>query len=310
MTQNSPHPLSRGLVGLIGAASGWGAYKLGTEDGPNFVFKALQESGLLTQQFFWQGTAYASYKSDQITPYGCADVLEIIRCHHKFLSWLIENTIQQNRFPLVIGGDHAMAVSTWGSIAQSMNIREAFGLIWIDAHMDAHTQRTTPSHRYHGMPVAALLGYGETGFVQTVSPGVKIHPEDLILIGVRSFEREERELLESLNVRIYYMDEVTARGLPNVFREVKSHILSRVSYYGISLDLDAFDPIEVPGVGSPAKNGILPEDFLQSFPLLLDRQHLIGFEVAEFNPHLDKNNKTLNLICEIIRCFRGFCGGI
>lgn len=193
-----------------------------------------------------------------------------------------------------------MAVGTWSSITEACHIRENMGLIWIDAHMDAHTLHTTPSFRYHGMPVASLLGYGQAEFVETVSRGAKIHPENMILIGIRSFESGERELLESLNVRIYFMDEVAKRGLPEIFREVRAHLKDRVKHYGISLDLDAFDPLEIPGVGSPAPNGLLTRDFLESMDLLIDPEQLVGFEIAEFNPYLDINDQTINFVMETI----------
>lgn len=275
--------------------------RLGTEDGPSAVFDALRADEDLWTFLQWIGTAFAPFRSGQTVIKSPYDALHIIEDHHVFLSHLIRKTITKGLFPLVVGGDHAMAVSTWSTITDACNLREQIGLIWIDAHMDAHTLHTTASFRYHGMPVAALLGYGHSAFVETVAKGAKLHPEDIVLIGVRSFESGERAFLESLNVRIYYMEEVAARGLPDIFREVRAHLKARVRHYGISLDLDSFDPEEIPGVGSPAKNGLLTQDFLESFEMLLDPEQLIGFEIAEFNPHRDKNGMTLAFIMKLLK---------
>jgi Arginase/agmatinase/formimionoglutamate hydrolase, arginase family len=167
--------------------------------------------------------------------------------------------------------------------------------------MDAHTPETTPSGAFHGMPVAALLGAGASEMAQLLHKTAVLQPKNLALIGVRSFEEEEASFLKSLNVKIYFMDEVKRRGLKEIVPEAIAHICQGVSGYGVSLDLDAIDLHEAPGVGSPEVGGLEKNELLRELARIGKDERLIGFELVEFNPEKDISHKTRETAFEILK---------
>jgi arginase len=176
--------------------------------------------------------------------------------------------------------------------------QEDIGLIWIDAHMDAHTPQTSPSLNIHGMPVAVLLGQGDARLMEIVGSTPILKPENLCLIGIRSFEEGEAVLLKQLGVRIYMIEEVQNRGFSSVFNEAISQISA--DKFGLSIDVDGFDPIDAPGTGTPEKGGLHFKDATSSLAGLAKNPRFLGLEILEFNPHLDRNNVTCQLVWGLV----------
>jgi arginase len=168
--------------------------------------------------------------------------------------------------------------------------------------MDAHTLLTTPSNNIHGMPVATLLGYGYNQFTKLLNDNPKIKPENIILIGIRSFEYGEEQLLKKLGVKIYYQNDIEINGLDKTIDDAYNYLNNKVDYIGFSIDLDGFDPIFTPGVGTKVNNGINLLEFLKIIQNL-NLTKLIAFEITEGNPNLDLDNKTINAIITIIKTF-------
>ena len=201
--------------------------------------------------------------------------------------------VARGHMPLVLGGDHSCAIGTWKGIAQA--VPGPLGLIWIDAHMDAHTPETTESGRLHGMPLACVLGYGEASLT-SIAGGACVAPQHLCLVGIRSFEKGEAELLRRLGVRVYAMREVNERGLDVVLHEARALVATGTAGYGISIDLDAIDPVEAPGVGSPVRGGLKAAELVQALAQLAGDAALRGLEIVEYNPHLDRGAQTIALV--------------
>src|SRR5665213_879539 len=164
--------------------------------------------------------------------------------------------LQQHKFVSVVGGDHSCAIGTWSGVYDAMHHLGDIGLIWIDAHMDSHTPETTPTNHIHGMPLACLLGYGYPTLTGVLHAAPKFKPENVCLIGVRSYEKGEAALLKHLNVRVFFMEEVQERGFEVVLAEAVQHVNQHTIGYGITLDIDAVDPLEAPGVDVPEPEGI------------------------------------------------------
>lgn len=215
------------------------------------------------------------------------------------LANLVQQSITQNHFFITLGGDHSCAIGTWSGATQAMQARGDTGLIWLDAHMDAHTFETSSSKNIHGMPVAHLLGYGETELTHIVSSQKKIKPENLVLIGAHSFESNEETFLKKLNVKIFYRDDIAKIGLEKTIHMAIQHITKNTVCFGVSVDLDVIDPRDAPGVGTPAPNGVRAHDFLKYFPLIAQHPKLIGADIAEFNPAKDQGQKTEKIAVEI-----------
>ena len=220
--------------------------------------------------------------------------LDRIVSFNKKLAALVSLTIDSGRFPVVIGGDHSIAVGTWSGVKQSLG--SPFSLIWIDAHLDGHTLESTPSGAIHGMPLAGLLGEGDPGMAKLLGSEPVLQPENLFLIGVRSYEPEEEALFKRLGVKVYWIDEVKRRGLESVVREVMS--LIKTPDIGVSIDLDVIDPSEAPGVGSPEPNGLSSVELLSVLKVF--RERLCAFELVEYNPQLDFEQKTREIAYQIL----------
>lgn len=286
-------------VAFIGFASGWGAQVRETEKGPDALRKAFTLSNL-TPPWIWKETLYPEKSSHETDlPPGLL-TLPYIKDICGRIASSVEETLINKEFPVVIGGDHVVAAGTWAGVARALKAKESFGLIWIDAHMDAHTMETTPSKAYHGMPLAALLGFGEPSLVNILEQGPILNPHHVSLIGVRSYEEGEEALLKRLGVRVYFMDEVNERGFKAVFQEALDRVKNQTKGFGLSIDLDAFDPSEAPGVGTPAPHGLKAIDVLPELQKVQKDPFLKALEVVEYNPDRDKEGKTLLLLKELL----------
>lgn len=214
----------------------------------------------------------------------------------------ITQEVSQNHMPFVIGGDHSCAIGTWSGISHFYKQKgEDVGLIWIDAHMDAHTPETTQSGNVHGMPSAILLGLGDPRLSGIFGQIPKIKPEHIIFIGIRSFEKEEEDHLKKLGVKTYFIEDVKKRGIGNMIREVYGDLFSRVKV-GFTIDVDGFDPSVSPGTGTPVEDGIHFEEFLEAIRTL-DLSTCAGVEITEYNPTLDHHNVTRDNVLKLIQVF-------
>jgi arginase len=290
-------------LALIGAALGWGAKKFETEQGPQH----LKESKLLEHL---QQEGFIACWWDHVTPlvkgsdFQASPTIEqrwqwVVDFNHR-LANTVEKALRAGYFPVVLGGDHSIAVGTWSGVTRYYQITEKFGLLWLDAHMDAHTIETTPSQNMHGMPVAALLGYGRSDYVESGGFKKIIRSENLIHLGVRSYEPEEAEFLRRENTLIFKTDDVNVLGLPQVVKKIFERITLGTQGFGISIDLDGFDPQYAPGVCCREPGGLHPTEVLKELKVLTHHPLCYGLEIAEYNPSLDQNNKTRNLIEQII----------
>ena len=174
------------------------------------------------------------------------------------------------------------------------------GLIWIDAHMDSHTFETTPSGAPHGMPLAGLLGHGDPSLAKLKGKDPVLLPDNVCLVGPRSFEEGEAKLLKKLGVMIYFAEEVQKRGIGEVLKEAVQYVSRHTKVFGVSLDLDVICPEEAPGVGSPEKGGVHACDLKIALSSVKDHPHFKVFELVEYNPKRNHHKQTATLCFEIL----------
>lgn len=292
----------RQLVALIGAASGWGAQRRETEQGPEAlrrlgVLEALQKAGL---DGGWGGMVLPATPAAQRADLKPVDALPLVADHAQRLAAAVEEALAEGAFPVVIGGDHAIAAGTWSGVVAQMGAAKKFGLIWVDAHMDAHVPETSPSGAYHGMPVAALMGHGTPAMTTLAGFSGKLDPKHVVIVGARSYEDGEEALLKRLGVKVYYNDEVKARGLATVLREALTRATTGTDGFGLTIDLDAFDPADAPGVGSPEPDGLRPAEALPALAEVAAHPGLKALEVVEYNPTRDVNHRTGALAVDLL----------
>lgn len=283
---------------ILGASSCWGAQIRACERGPEALVEGIEIKSF--PRLKGVKIIHPSKKAaEEEIPLELS--LPLIYTFNQKLACEVDRVLEADEFPIVLGGDHVNAVGTWNGVRSHFLKQgsDPLGLIWIDAHMDSHTLETSHSGAWHGMPLAALLGYGDPHLSQLIRKEPVLLPENVVLIGVRSFEEEEALFLRKLKVKIYFMDEVRRRGLKEILKEA----IPKTAHFGVSLDLDAIDPEDAPGVGSPDPYGISAKQLLEALPLVAQDPRLCAFELVEFNPLADVDHKTLDLGHAILRTF-------
>ena len=218
------------------------------------------------------------------------------------LASAVADAVQRGRVPCVLGGDHSCAGGTWTGVARS--VKGDLGLVWIDAHMDAHTPGTSHTGRLHGMPLAWLLGEDDDP-LYGLATGV-IEPRHVALIGVRSFEPEEKVRLEQLGVRVVYMDEIRRRGIKPVLDEAVAIATRGTKAFGVSIDLDVVTPDEAPGVGTPVPDGVSGAELARALDGIGDRPGMVALELVEYSPRLDPSGRTARVAVDLVHS--ALCG--
>ncbi|MBV9191295.1 MAG: arginase [Betaproteobacteria bacterium] len=212
------------------------------------------------------------------------------------LASAVADSVQRGQLPCVLGGDHSCAGGTWTGVARAT--KGNLGLVWIDAHMDAHTPRTSHTGRLHGMPLAWLLGEDDDP-LYGLTTGV-IEPNHVALIGVRSFEPEEKVRLEHLGVRVIYMEEVARRGIGSVLDEAIAIATRGTKAFGVSIDLDVVTPDEAPAVGTPVPDGVSGTELGRALEGIGARNNLAAIELVEYSPRLDPTGHTARVAVDLL----------
>jgi ornithine--oxo-acid transaminase len=213
------------------------------------------------------------------------------------LADIVAQTCDDDALPLVLGGDHIVGAGTWRGVARALAPRGKLGLIWIDAHLDAHTPQTTHTGNIHGMPLAALLGIGDETL--TGLPGPHLDPAHVTIIGARSWEPEELKLLQKLGVKIFFMPEVKTRGLAAVLCDAMSIVRNGTAGFGVSVDLDAMDCAKLPATTCLVPDGIDPQELVDALHGLRNCADLAGLEIVEYVPERDRDGSGARWVLEI-----------
>lgn len=213
------------------------------------------------------------------------------------LAKTVNHIVESGRFPLVLGGDHSIALGTLAGLAQHY---ENLGVIWYDAHGDINTPETSPSGNIHGMPVAASLGYGDERLTSILSSKPKIKAENFVYIGVRELDEGEKEIIRKLGIKTYTMHEIDKLGMPQVVSEAIDYLKDRTDGVHLSFDLDGIDPKEAPGVGTPVRGGATYRESHLALEMLAESNLITSCEFVEVNPMLDIKSKTADLTVALI----------
>ena len=206
-----------------------------------------------------------------------------------------ESSVKSGAIPLVLGGDHSLALGSISGAARGRRL----GVIWIDAHGDFNTHETTPSGNIHGMPLAALAGYGDERLT-TQGLGSAISPNHIAVVGVRELDPGERALLHHAGVAVFTLDMIDREGLFAVFRRAIEVVSRGTDGIYLSLDLDAIDPVYAPGVGTPIPGGLTYREAHLACEMAAETGRLAGIDLVEVNPILDERNRTAALAVELV----------
>lgn len=290
-------------IDIIGAPSTFGQRKLGVDLGPT----AIRYAGLISRLKQLDLDVYD--KGDIKVPAvniekihseqkGLRNYDEIIDVNQK-LNKEVSASIENNRFPLVLGGDHSIAVGSVSAISKHYN---NLGVIWYDAHGDLNIPEESPSGNIHGMPLRILTGEGPKELLELNSNVIK--PENIVLIGMRDLDKGERQFIKDHNIKTFTMSDIDKLGIKEVIENTIEYLKSRnVDGVHLSLDVDALDPLETPGTGTRVLGGLSYRE--SHFALeLLHQSHLISsMDLVEVNPLIDSNNHTAEQAVSLVGTF-------
>jgi arginase len=202
--------------------------------------------------------------------------------------------------PLFLGGDHSIAIGT----VAGMTCGGPIGMIWVDAHGDFNIPDSSPSGNIHGMPVAALIGRGHPDLVNLGHPGPKLRPHDVVLIGIRDLDLEERTALANSGITVYTMRDVDELGMATVARRALTR-LNHMPRIHLSFDMDSIDPAVAPGVGTPVPGGLTFREAHLLMEILAEARKIASMDIVEINPILDDGNRTAELAVELVASVLG-----
>ncbi len=288
-------------VRIIGAPTDYGTNRRGVDMGPSAIRYAglterLDAAGRQTKDVGDLFVARTAEQGTQSTEAG-ARHLEETREVCERIEAEVEDAVDHDEIPLMLGGDHSVAIGTVNGAARSSDI----GAIWFDAHGDFNTPSTSPSGNVHGMPLAALLGRGSFEAMEWARSD-SLREENVALVGIRTLDDHEREQLRESDVSVFTMSEIDTRGVTDVVGEALTVATDGVDSFHVSLDMDWLDPQIAPGVGTPVRGGVTYREAHAAMEQILEQEgaSLRSIEVVEVNPILDEQNETAELATELV----------
>jgi arginase len=218
----------------------------------------------------------------------------------------VKRVLKEGNFPLVLGGDHSMAIGTIAGVSgycRDNGLRP--GVIWIDAHSDINIPATSPSGNIHGMPVAASIGLGAPELAAVGGSFQKLNPENIVMIGLRSVDEGERKIIREKGIKAYTMTDVDRLGVHNVMAETLEYLRTRADHVHVSFDLDSVDPTIASGVGTPVPGGLTYREAHLLMEMIAESGVLHSLEVAEVNPILDNVNLSAIFASDLVASAMG-----
>ncbi len=295
-------------ISIIGVPMDLGQGRRGVDMGPSAIRYAnlqerIQELGYLVED---QGninvpTAEAHQSSNTTHNDTKLRFLPEVTRVSEELAAKVKEVLEIDHFPIILGGDHSIAIGSIAGVTQSV---KKLGVIWFDAHGDFNTAETTPSGNIHGMPLACSLGIGHEKLTNVAGFSPKVKPENVVIVGVRSIDLDERRLLKEHNVKVYDMHQIDKLGIARVMEEAINIASNGTDGIHLSLDLDSIDPDMCPGVGTPVLGGVTYREGHLAMEMLYQSGKVISCDLVEVNPILDESNKTartaVDLVCSLL----------
>lgn len=230
---------------------------------------------------------------------------EIIKTN-KLLAAKVEKILDRNNFPLILGGDHSMALGTLaGLAAHCKKNKKRLGVIWIDAHTDMNTDETTPSGNIHGMSLAASLGIGDKRLTEFMGFAPKVEIKNCVIIGARSIDPLEKLAIKNAGLKVFTMNDVDKLGIHRIISRVLKEFNQEVDHIHVSFDVDIVDPSIAPGVGTPVPGGLSYRESHLLMEAIADCGCMSSLEVTEVNPILDEKNKTAEFTADLVASSMG-----
>ncbi len=295
-------------IAILGAPLDLGAGRRGVDMGPSALRVANLNARLESLGYAVDDLGNVSVEQPESAKAGPANArfLKPIAATCQALAVRVQKAASQGKFPLVLGGDHSIAVGTVNGMAAHLRRRQQnLGVIWLDAHTDMNTPDSSPSGNVHGMPLACLIGHGPKELTRLGGVAPAIPPANVVLVGIRDVDAAERAIVRNSGVTVFTMRDIDERGMRAVMRDAVSIASRGAAGIHLSLDMDGIDPGEAPGVGTPVRGGISYREAHLAMEILCDSRLLRSMEVVEVNPVLDSANRTALLGVELVMSAMG-----
>ena len=295
-------------IAILGAPLDLGAGRRGVDMGPSALRLAGLNAKLESLGYTVEDLGNVSVAQPESTPTGPQNTKYLAQISKSCakLAGIVKDVVGTGKVPLVLGGDHSVAAGTVSGVAEVFRQRgEKIGLVWIDAHADMNTPESSPSGNVHGMPLACCLGYGPRELTHLFDFAPKVEGRNVVLIGLRDVDLRERPIVRESGVTAFTMRDIDECGLRNIMERAIRIVTDGTAGFHLSLDMDAVDPDEAPGVGTPVRGGMTYREAHLAMETICDSGRLLSMEIVEVNPVLDDANRTALLGVELVMSAMG-----
>lgn len=289
-------------VNLIGVPLFYGSDKKGVDLGPD----KLRENNIINviesnhHKIYDLGNLYVpkvAAENKYLTNADMKYLAPIVEVNNN-LAQQVYTSLKSNCFPFIVGGDHSLGM---GSIAGASKYYKNLAVIWVDAHGDINTDKTSDTGNVHGMPLAASMGIGSKDLTDIFYAGIKVKPENVFIIGARSLDKGEQALTNEKKLNVYSTKDVAEKGMKPILDEIYNKLLySNVDAVHLSFDIDCLDPSFVPGTGTPVSDGMNIDDAKYLIKYLFETNMIKSMDLVEFNTLLDKGDTTTKLVLDLV----------
>jgi arginase len=290
-------------VRIIGVPMDLGQSRRGVDMGPSALRGAGLQIRIKQLGHTVEDIGNLEVKQPEEMPVGekRAKYLQEISDTCKDLAATVEKSLAENFLPLVLGGDHSIAAGVATGVASHYRKdKKQIGYIWLDAHGDMNTPESSPSGNVHGMPLAAIMGYGPSELVDLMGFKPKAEPGNIVIVGARDLDSQERKIVKKSGIHVFTMRDIDERGMREVMSDGLKYAMDDTAGVAVSLDMDFVDPADAPGVGTPVRGGVTYREAHLAMEMIADTEAMVSLEVVEINPILDEHNRTALLGVELV----------
>jgi arginase len=290
-------------VRIIGVPMDLGQSRRGVDMGPSALRVAGLQARIKQLGHQVEDLGNISVKQPEEMSYGekRAKYLAEIAEACKDLALATEKALEDGFMPLVLGGDHSVASGVSAGVADFYRKqKKQIGYIWLDAHGDMNTPESSPSGNVHGMPLAAIMGYGAPELADLLGFKPKAEPGNVVVVGARDLDAQERRFVKKAGVHVFTMRDIDERGMREVMSDALKYAMDDTAGVAVSLDMDFVDPADAPGVGTPVRGGVTYREAHLAMEMIADSEAMVSLDVVEINPVIDEHNRTALLGVELV----------
>jgi arginase len=290
-------------VRIIGVPMDLGQSRRGVDMGPSALRGAGLQTSIKKLGLQVEDIGNLSVKQPEEMPVGekRAKYLQEIAETCADIAAAAEKSLSEGFLPLVLGGDHSIAAGVAAGVANYFRKdKRQIGYLWLDAHGDMNTPESSPSGNVHGMPLAAIMGYGAPELVDLLGFKPKAEPGNIVIVGARDLDAQERKIVKKSGIHVFTMRDIDERGMREVMADALKYAMDDTAGIAVSLDMDFVDPADAPGVGTPVRGGVTYREAHLAMEMIADTESMVSLEVVEINPILDEHNRTALLGVELV----------